>query len=112
MRQVKWRAHWLLPNTVPPPYGGEKAFYVRHDRESNEASRIPEDEQLRLSVVWGVELFGPAEVESLYDSLRTLKWTSGVGRSKEEGWLTTITLAGRRQLSWPAKIVDAGQKAH
>lgn len=90
IRQAKWRAHWLMPNTVPPPHGGEKAYHARRDRESNEASRIPEDEQLRLSVVWGVELFGPAEVESLYDSLRRLNWTSGIGRSKEDGALTWV----------------------
>lgn len=80
VRLLKWRAHWLLPNTVPPPYGSKKADHEQRDRESNETSRVPEDEELRLRVVWGIELFGPAEVEGLYDQLCRLKWAAGFGR--------------------------------
>jgi len=85
IHQANWRAHWLLPNTVPPPHEGDKAYYEARDRKSNEASGVPEDEELRLRVVWGIELFGPTEVESLYEGLRRLKWTAGTGQSKEDG---------------------------
>jgi len=84
MRQLKWRAHWLLPNTVPPPFGNEKGYYEQRDRESNETSRVSEDEELRLRVVWGIELFGPAEVEGLCGQLRRLNWAAGFGRPGDE----------------------------
>lgn len=89
-KQVKWRAHWLLPNTVPPPNGREKAYDEQRDRESNESSRVPEDEELSLCVVWGVEFFGPAEVESLYEHLRRLNWTAGFRSKGENGALSWI----------------------
>ncbi|MGE7086748.1 hypothetical protein [Achromobacter xylosoxidans] len=77
---MKWRAHWLLPNIVPSPHRYEEASSEQRDRESNETSRVPEEEELRLRVVWGIELFGPSEVEGLCDQLRRLNWTAGFGR--------------------------------
>lgn len=90
IRKVRWRAHWLMPNTVPPPYGSDKSYYEQRDRESNEESRVPNDEELCLRVVWGMELFGPGEVEALCDRLRRLKWSAGGGQSKENDALNWV----------------------
>lgn len=85
VRKLWWRAHWLLPNTFPGPYGkDDRAYQERRDREANAASRVPEEEELRLPVIWGAELFGPAEAEALYQNLARLKWSSG-GLSREGG---------------------------
>lgn len=81
-----WRAHWLLPNTVPSPYGeSDHAYQELQDCEENATSRVPEEEELRLPVIWGTELFGPAEAEALYEHLARLKWSSAGGFSREGG---------------------------
>lgn len=90
VRQVWWRAHWLLPNILPPRYEDETAYRDKRERESNEASRVPDDEELRLRVMWGMELFGPAEVELLYERLARLKWTAGFATSKTDGALNWV----------------------
>lgn len=89
-RQVRWRAHWLLPNILPPPYRDETAYRAERERKSNEESRVPGDEELRLLVMWGMELFGPAEIELLYERLARLKWTAGVATSKTDGALNWV----------------------
>ena len=90
VRQSWWRAHWLLPNIVPPHYENESTYWDKRERESNEASRVPDDEELRLRVMWGLELFGPSEVELLYKSLARLKWTAGFATSKTDGALNWV----------------------
>lgn len=86
IRKLWWRAHWLLPNTVPWPYGkGDRAHQDRRDCEANVASRVPDEEELRLPVIWGAELFGPAEAEALYEHLARLKWSSASGFFQEGG---------------------------
>lgn len=83
LHKLRWRAHWLLPNTVPSPHeDSDRAYQESRDNEENGASRVPEDEELRLPVIWGTELFGPAEAEGLYEHLARLKWSSGSGFSK------------------------------
>lgn len=89
-RQVRWRAHWLLPNILPPPYRDETAYRNERERKSNEESRVPSDEELRLLVMWGMELFGPAEIELLYERLARLKWTAGAATSKTDGALNWV----------------------
>ena len=85
IRKLWWRAHWLLPNTLPGPYGdGDRAYREKRDSEANAASRVPAEEELRVPVIWGAELFGPAEAEALYASLTRLKWSSG-GGWREDG---------------------------
>lgn len=86
VHKLWWRAHWLLPNTVPSPYWeSERAFQERRDCEANAASRIPKEEELRFPVMWGIELFGPAEAEALYEHLARLKWSATGGFSREGG---------------------------
>lgn len=69
---------------MPPPGRSGKAYFEKRDRELNERSRVPEGEELRLRVVWGMELFGPAEVEGLCDQLRRLNWAAGSVRTLGE----------------------------
>jgi len=84
IQNMRWRAYWRFPNSVLPPDGNDKNYYEQRDQEDNETSRVPEDEELRLRLVWGVELFGPAEAEGLCDQLRRLNWAAGFGRSVDD----------------------------
>lgn len=71
-----WRAHWLLPNLIPSQYGSDRDYERERDQKDNIHSRVPEQQQLRVHIVWGVELYGPSEIENLYAGLRNLGWGS------------------------------------
>lgn len=74
-----WRAHWLLPNLIPSQYWSDRDYERARDQNDNQRSRVPEEQQLRVHMVWGVELYGPIEIENLYASLRNLGWGSITG---------------------------------
>ncbi|CAB3721740.1 hypothetical protein [Achromobacter piechaudii] len=81
--QIRWHAHWLFPNTIRGP-GRRPRLFGSFDDRDNENTRVPEDEELRLRAIWAVELFGPAEIESLLISLTRLGWRAGFGRERGE----------------------------
>ncbi|WOS41531.1 hypothetical protein [Xanthomonas rydalmerensis] len=74
MRNLRWQAHWLLPNLIPDPYRTDREYEREHDRKENERIRVPLELELRVNVIWGVELYGSAEVEGLYSGLEKLGW--------------------------------------
>lgn len=74
LRNLRWQAHWLLPNLIPDPYGTDREYEREHDRKENERIRVPLELELRVNMIWGVELYGPAEVEGLYSGLEKLGW--------------------------------------
>lgn len=82
-RRLWWRTHWLAPNFIPAPYW-DKAYQQARDKESNEESRVDDGEELRVRAVWGVELFGPNESDSLYEALRVLGWSAGFSAAEGE----------------------------
>jgi hypothetical protein len=88
--KARRRAHWLFPNTIKAYDKDETAYRENRERESNEESRLPVDEALNLLVMWGMELFGPAEIERLYKSLARLNWSAGYGREKSEDALSWV----------------------
>src|SRR5690606_29638598 len=57
------------------------------DGELNEQTRVPEGHRLRVNVVWGVELYGPSEVDSLYAGLERLGWKSVTGADNLQKWI-------------------------
>ncbi len=82
INKLWWRVHCVFPNTLSSPFGSrDREYEKRRDAEVNAESRVPEEEELRIPVVWGAELFGPAEVEALYEHLGRLKWSSVGGMS-------------------------------
>lgn len=74
LRNLRWQAHWLLPNLIPDPYGTDREYEREHDRKENQRIRVPLELELRVNMIWGVELYGPAEVEGLYSGLEKLGW--------------------------------------
>lgn len=83
LRKLQGRARWFAPNLIPA-YRRDAEYERRRDRESNDESSVPEDTELRVRALWGVEVFGPNESECLYEALSRLNWSAG-GMDKEGG---------------------------
>lgn len=80
--KLYWRAHCLAPYLVPHP-GGKLELHTERDQEENERSRIEVDRNLRAPMIWGVELYGPAEIAGLYAGLSRLGWSRAGGWKPE-----------------------------
>ncbi|MEE9877482.1 MAG: hypothetical protein PBU97_13395 [Stenotrophomonas maltophilia] len=52
----------------------DREYEREHDRKENERLRVPLELELRVNMIWGVELYGAAEVEGLYSGLEKLGW--------------------------------------
>ncbi|RTY01717.1 hypothetical protein EJ576_09000 [Pseudomonas sp. C 49-2] len=84
IRRIKWRTKWLFPNIFSNFFESESTFSKEHDLRSNQESRVPDSEELRIQIVWGVEMYGPSENELLCENLARLNWTAGSGSSKRD----------------------------
>lgn len=73
-RKVVWPFHARYPNVVPDPYGGDKTYDRERDLETNAKSVIDEGVSLRLGCIMVNEIFGPNEIEALYDGLKKIGW--------------------------------------
>lgn len=69
-----WKLHCLAPNTIPHPFGGDTAYRKQREKDSNESTRVPISERLRAVAIWGMEFFGPSEIDRLYSALHRLAW--------------------------------------
>jgi hypothetical protein len=68
--------HYKFPNAIPSPYMQEsdRAYIENRDREKNISTKVSEQEEVRLSTIWGSELYGPSEIDQLYLNLHKLGW--------------------------------------
>ncbi len=89
LRKLQGRAHWFAPNLIPA-YQRDAEYERRSDRKSNEESSVPEDTELRVRALWGVEVFGPIESERLYQALSRLNWSAGGMGRKGGGALAWV----------------------
>lgn len=94
LRNLRWQAHCLLPNLIPDPYGTDREYESEHDRKENERIRVPLELELRVNMIWGVELYGPAEVEGLYSGLEKLGWKGVAAWNEKDSVLRWVR--GRR----------------
>lgn len=95
--------NWRAVNKADPLY--EKS----HDAKENEQMRVPADAELRVPMVWGCELYGPAEINDLYAGLQTLEWGSfaQVGdRGGIEKWIKEHRADGREGASFNGGFVE------
>lgn len=74
VRKMLWSLHARYPNIIPNPYGDEKAYFRKRDLESNAKSELDEGVSLRLGCVMVSEIFGPNEIETLYERLEKIGW--------------------------------------
>lgn len=73
LRKLQQRLHFRFPNLfrdIPE----NRTFLKDHDAKENILSRVPLDEELRHAAIWGVELYGPKEISTLYENLEKLGW--------------------------------------
>lgn len=66
--------HRLLPNLILHPNETRLASYAEDDEKENTETRIPEGENFSLAAIWAVEVYGPSEIENLYENLLRLGW--------------------------------------
>jgi hypothetical protein len=76
--KLPWQLYWLAPNLLTGFLGDSKATQAKRDEVHNSRSRVPAEQGLQSPMIWGVELYGPGEIEDLYRSLKALKWF-GIG---------------------------------
>lgn len=74
LRRVWRRIHFRFPGLVPSPYRSERDYLRDQDAKHNLASRVPPDERLRQIALWGVEIYGPAEIDKLHLAMKRLGW--------------------------------------
>jgi hypothetical protein len=73
LQKLQRRLHFRFPHLfadIPE----NRAFLKENDEKENLVSKVPLDEELRQSAIWGVELYGPKEMSSLYANLEKLGW--------------------------------------
>ena len=112
-RKMVWPLHARYPNVIPNPYGEDKAYFRKRDAESNAKSALEEDVTLRLGCIMVSEIFGPNEIETLYDGLEKIGWDrerSPVRDGSNIDWLKTQRLYGSEgtlPLGWIHRPDDA-----
>lgn len=74
LRHAWSHLHFRFPKFVPTPNSDDREYLLRRDAESNLTTRVPEGERLRQIALWGIEIFGPAEVDALNVAIERLGW--------------------------------------
>lgn len=74
LRRAWHHIHFRFPRLVSSPYCDERDYLKQRDVDDNLSSRVPADERLRQTALWGVEVFGPGEVGALNLALDRLGW--------------------------------------
>lgn len=106
LRRLVWPLHARFPKVVPNPYGSEKEYYSKRDAEQNSKSALDKDVSLNLSCILVSEIFGPKEIDSLYNNLKKIGWDQERVHIREEtniDWLRTQRLygtAGTMPIGW------------
>ena len=112
-RKMLWPLHARHPNVIPNPYGEDKAYTRKRDAESNKKSALDADVTLRLGCIMVSEIFGPNEIESLYDGLEKIGWDRERFPARDDSnidWLKTQRLYGSEgtlPLGWIRRPDDA-----
>lgn len=105
-RKMVWPLHARYPNVIPNPYGEDKTYYRERDAETNAKSALDEDVSLELGCIMVSEIFGPNEIETLYDGLEKIGWDRERTPVRDESnieWLKKQRLygsEGRMPLGW------------
>lgn len=105
-RRIVWPIHARFPSIVPNPYGDNKEYHRERDIKSNAETALDEDVSLKLSCIMVSEIFGPNEIETLYDGLEKIGWDSErvpVREGSNVDWLKKQRLygtEGRMPLGW------------
>ncbi len=85
------RLHYRFPNFAPLQNKEDRQYVHERDLTKNIESRVPPEEELRQRALWGIEIFGPAEIDALYSALKRLAWDEDHFRNPTSGPLKWIS---------------------
>ncbi len=74
VRKIIWPLHARYPNTIPNPYGSDKEYIKERDTKDNIESALEESVKLQLGCIMVSEIFGPADIDALYQNLERIGW--------------------------------------
>lgn len=112
VRKMVWPLHARYPNVIPNPYGEDKAYYGKRDAEINAKSALDENVSLRLGGIMVSEIFGPNEIEALYDGLEKTGWDrerTPVRDDSNIDWIKEQRLYGSEgtmRIGWVRRLED------
>lgn len=76
IERIWWKLHIQFPKLIPPTYPQSLKSMQERDPLQNEGSSIPKDEEVKALCVWGIEIYGPSEIDSFYAAVERLGWNS------------------------------------
>ena len=71
---AKRLGHRLLPNLILHPDETGLEDYIESDAQENVETRVPEREKFSVAAIWAVEVYGPSEIDALYENISRLGW--------------------------------------
>lgn len=74
IRKIHLRLYIAFPNLISSPFPRDQEYYEQSDISDNKQTQPPDDDDIRMPAVWGVEIFGPSEIKDLYISIKKLGW--------------------------------------
>jgi hypothetical protein len=89
--KVSQRLHYRFPNFTALQNKEDREYTLQRDLTDNIESRAPPEEELRQLALWGIEIFGPTEIDDLYKALKQLGWDEDHLRRPDLGPLKWIT---------------------
>ncbi|MDH6155965.1 hypothetical protein [Janthinobacterium sp. CG_23.4] len=89
-KKIRWRIHATFPNFINGPDRNDRDYLRQRDIEENIETRVSSDESLRVDCIWGIEIFGPSEIDSLFSHLRKLGWDKPPTHRLGKGTVETI----------------------
>jgi hypothetical protein len=90
--RLRNKAHHRFPNLVAFQSSASREYVEEKDQRDNAKSSVLPEDELRVRTLWGVEVYGPREIEDLYSSIKKLGWDSD-----------SFPLVGRDPLKWIAE---------
>lgn len=96
VKKVLWPVHARFPNVIPNPYGDEREYFRTQDREDNAQTSLEDGVEVKLAAFEVSEIFGPNEINSLYEALERLGWDRDrtFSRDSNIAWLRKQRLYG------------------
>lgn len=112
--KVSWyktRLHYRFPNIKAFNEPEMLERYKRRDAEANPKTRIPDGEELKVHAFWGIELYGPSEIDGLYEALEKLGWANDGRRNMGlSEWISRQRMYGSCGSHSIGVIVRPGEK--
>lgn len=90
-RRARLWLHYRLPNLKLLQSPETREYVQRRDERKNNETRVPPEDELSLRALWGVEIFGPTEIDGLYAALKRLDWDVDQLRGPDTGVLKWIS---------------------